>query len=101
MNEKPVRVLVVDDEAAMRRGIVVCLTAKGYTVEEARSGEEALGSFHDRPSDLVLLDINMSGINGIEVCRKIRSSDSKAGIVMVTVKDTEEDAIQALEAGAD
>jgi len=85
----------------MRRGIVVCLTAKGYTVEEARSGEEALGSFHDRPSDLVLLDINMSGINGIEVCRKIRSSDSKAGIVMVTVKDTEEDAIQALEAGAD
>jgi two-component system KDP operon response regulator KdpE len=101
MNTKPVRVLVVDDEAAMRRGICVCLTAKGYAVEEARSGEEALGSFHERPADLMLLDINMPGMSGIEVCRRMRSADSKAGIVMVTVRDGEEDTIEALEAGAD
>ena len=101
MNDKPVRVLVVDDEAAMRRGINVCLTARGYAVDEARSGEEALGSFHDKQPDLVLLDINMPGMSGIEVCRRIRVSDAKTGIVMVTVRDTEEDTIQALEAGAD
>jgi two-component system KDP operon response regulator KdpE len=101
MKTPPVRVLVVDDEAAMRRGICVCLTARGYAVEEARSGEEALGVFHERRPDLLLLDINMPGMSGLEVCRRIRSMDSKAGIVMVTVRDTEEDTIQALEAGAD
>jgi two-component system, OmpR family, KDP operon response regulator KdpE len=101
MNDKPLRVLVVDDEAAMRRGISVCLTARGYTVDEARTGEEALGSFHDRQPDLVLLDINMPGVSGIEVCRRIRVSDTKTGIVMITVRDTEEDTIRALEAGAD
>lgn len=101
MNGKPVKVLVVDDEAAMRRGICVCLTARGYAVSEARSGEEALGSFSEQQPDLVLLDINMPGLSGIEVCRRIRSTDSRAGIVMVTVRDTEEDTIQALEAGAD
>jgi len=101
MSGKPVRVLVVDDEAAMRRGISVCLTAKGYAVEEAGSGEEALGLFHERPTELVLLDINMAGMSGIEVCRRIRSANSKTGIVMITVRDGEEDTIQALEAGAD
>jgi len=100
-NERPLRVLVVDDEAAMRRGINVCLTAKGYVVEEARSGEEALGFYHDRQPDLVLLDINMPGMSGIEVCRRIRTSDTKTGIVMVTVLDAEEATIEALEAGAD
>jgi two-component system KDP operon response regulator KdpE len=101
MNGKPVRVLVVDDEAAMRRGLSVSLTARSYAVDEARNGEEALISFQENQPDLVLLDINMPGISGIEVCRRIRSSDSKAGIVMITVRDTEEDTIQALEAGAD
>lgn len=101
MIEKPVRVLVVDDEAAMRRGICLSLTSRGYEVAEARNGEEALASFHERSPDLVLLDINMPGISGVEVCRRIRLSDPKAGIVMVTVRDTEEDTIQALEAGAD
>ncbi len=101
MNAKPVRVLVVDDEAAMRRGIVVSLTARGYAVSEARSGEEALASFGENQPDLILLDVNMPGMGGIEVCRRIRSTDSKAGIVMVTVRDNEEDTIHALEAGAD
>jgi two-component system KDP operon response regulator KdpE len=101
MNAKALKVLVVDDEAAMRRGINVCLTARGYAVEEARNGEEALGAFHERQPDLVLLDINMPGMSGIEVCRRIRSADSKTGIVMVTVRDGEEDTIQSLEAGAD
>ena len=101
MNGKPVRVLVVDDESAMRRGLSVALTARGYAVDEARNGEEALASFQENHPDLILLDINMPGMSGIEVCRRIRSAESKAGIVMITVRDTEEDTIQALEAGAD
>lgn len=101
MSEKSVSVLIVDDESAMRRGISVCLTARGYAVEEARSGEEAIGSFQQRQHDLVLLDISMPGIGGIEACRRIRSSDPRTGIVMITVLDTEEDTIRALEAGAD
>lgn len=101
MNETPVRVLVVDDEAAMRRGICVSLTARGYKVDEARNSEEALDLFHERHPNLVLLDINMPGTNGIETCRRIRSAAPNTGIVMITVRDSEEDTVQALEAGAD
>jgi two-component system KDP operon response regulator KdpE len=91
----------VDDEAAMRRGISVSLTARGYSVGEARSGEEAIAAFRERKADLVLLDINMPGINGIDTCRRIRSDGPNAGIVMITIRDSEDDTVQALEAGAD
>jgi two-component system KDP operon response regulator KdpE len=101
MNISPVRVLVVDDEAAMRRGICVSLTAIGYLVDEARTGKEAIDAFEQRPADLVLLDVNMPGMSGIETCRRIRSVAPRAGIVVITVRDTEEDTIRALEAGAD
>jgi two-component system KDP operon response regulator KdpE len=101
MDTQPVKVLVVDDEAAMRRGICVSLVARGYSVEEARSGEEAISAFHERKADLVLLDINMPGMNGIEACRRIRSEAPRAGILMITIRDSEEDTVQALEAGAD
>ena len=101
MNSKNVRVLVADDEAAMRRGISTSLIAHGYSVAEVRSGEEALSSFRERPADVVLLDINMPGMGGIEACRKIRSGSPNVGIVMVTVRDEEDDTVAALEAGAD
>jgi len=101
MNAKPVRVLVVDDEPAMRRGLRTSLSANGYAVEEARNGEEAIRSVRERPADLVLLDVSMPGIGGLETCRRIRSTTPSVGIVMVTVRDAEHDTIQALEAGAD
>jgi two-component system KDP operon response regulator KdpE len=101
MDTQPIKVLVADDEGPMRRGICVSLVARGYSVVEARSGEEALASFHDRKADLVLLDINMPGMNGIEACRRIRAEAPHAGIVMITIRDSEEDTVQALEAGAD
>src|SRR5690349_13864262 len=101
MSSKPVRVVVVDDEPAMRRGLRTSLRANGYEVEEARSGEEAVQVVGERAADLVLLDMNMPGMGGVEACRRLRSALPAAGIVMITVRDSEDDTVQALEAGAD
>src|SRR5580658_7807600 len=94
-------VLIVDDEPALRKVLRTSLTAGGFTVEEARSGEEALGVAQHKAFDLVLLDINMPGIGGVEACRRLRELTPRAGIVMVTVRDLEDDKVHALEAGAD
>jgi two-component system KDP operon response regulator KdpE len=94
-------VLVVDDESSLRKALSTSLTASGFAVEEARSGEEALGTVQRHPFDLVLLDINMPGISGIDACRRIRGISPHAGIVMITVRDLEDDKVRALEAGAD
>jgi two-component system KDP operon response regulator KdpE len=95
------KVLVADDDPAMRRSLCAALNATGHTLDEARDGEQAVRMFHERPTDLVLLDINMPGMGGIEVCRRIRAAMPSAGIIMITVREAEEDVIQALEAGAD
>ena len=100
-NCNPIRVLVADDEPAMRRGIRTALTAHGYIVDEAGTGEDALCAIRERPMDLVLLDVNMPGMGGLEACRRIRAASLGVGIVMLTVRDTEEDTVTALEAGAD
>jgi two-component system KDP operon response regulator KdpE len=94
-------VLVVDDEPALRRVLQTSLTARGFTVEEASSAEQAIDIVTQRGFDLVLLDINMPGMGGIGACRRIRSRMPDIGIVMVTVRDAEHDMVQALEAGAD
>jgi two-component system KDP operon response regulator KdpE len=70
-------------------------------VEEARNGEEALGAVRQRAFDLVLLDINMPGIGGVETCKRIRGLMPQTGIVMITVRDSENDKVDALEVGAD
>jgi two-component system, OmpR family, KDP operon response regulator KdpE len=95
------RVLVVDDEAALRKVIRASLAASGFSVEEAGTGKDALSLVQHRPFDLVLLDVNMPGMSGIEACRQIRELAPRTGIVMVTVRDAEEDKVRALEAGAD
>jgi two-component system KDP operon response regulator KdpE len=94
-------VLIVDDETPLRKALRTSLTATGFVVEEACSGNEALESFGASRTDLVLLDINMPGLSGLETCRRLRALDPEVGIVMVTVRDAEEDMVQALEAGAD
>src|SRR5258708_42694 len=94
-------VLVVDDELPLRKALRAFLAASGFAVEEARNGEEAVGTVQQHPFDLVLLDINMPGISGIDACRRIRGISPRAGIVMVTVRDLEDDKVRALEAGAD
>lgn len=94
-------VLIVDDEPALRKTLRSSLTASGFAVEEGRSGEEAITIMQRCPLDLVLLDINMPGIGGIEACRRIRESCPQTGIIMATVRDLEFDKVRALEAGAD
>jgi len=94
-------VLVVDDEPALRKVLQTSLTARGFSVEEAGSAEEAIDLVSQRGFDLVLLDINMPGMGGIAACRRIRTLLPHLGIVMVTVRDAEHDMVQALEAGAD
>jgi two-component system KDP operon response regulator KdpE len=91
----------VDDEASLRKVIRASLAASGFSVEEAGTGGDALSVVHQRPFDLVLLDVNMPGMSGIDACRQIRSCAPRTGIVMVTVRDAEEDKVRALEAGAD
>jgi two-component system KDP operon response regulator KdpE len=101
MSSRQSSVLVVDDEPALRKALRTSLIASGFTVEEARDGEEALLTARRHPFDLVLLDINMPGISGIDACRRMRGISHRAGIVMVTVRDSEDDKVRALEAGAD
>ena len=101
MSSQQSSVLVVDDESSLRKVLRLSLAASGYAVEEARTGEEALGTVQERPFDLVLLDVNMPGISGFETCREIREVSPHAGIVMVSVRDREDDKVRALEAGAD
>jgi two-component system KDP operon response regulator KdpE len=101
MTPDGLNVLVVDDQPSFRRVLRTSLGANGFAVEEARSGEEAVTILAQCAFDLVLLDINMPGIGGLEACREIRAQLPKVGIVMVTVQDGESEMVRALEAGAD
>ncbi len=94
------RVLVVDDEPQIRRVLRSTLAARGYEVQDAPTGEDALASLRQNRFDLVLLDVNMPGMGGLEACREIRAG-SAAAIIMLTVSDSEEDKVAALDAGAD
>jgi two-component system, OmpR family, KDP operon response regulator KdpE len=94
-------VLVVDDETSLRKVIRASLSASGFAVEEAGTGKDAVAAFTQKHFDIVLLDINMPGISGVEACRQIRAIAPRTAIVMVTVRDSEEDKVRALEAGAD
>ena len=85
----------------MRRSLCVALKAARYLVDEARDGEQAVRLAREGPGDLVLLDINMPGMGGLEACRRIRAAIPPIGIIMITVREAEEDIIQALGAGAD
>lgn len=94
------RILVVDDEPQIRRVMRTTLASSGYEITEARSGEEALEKVRCERPDLILLDVNMPGIGGLEACREIRES-SDIPIIMLTVRSGEKDKVQALDAGAD
>jgi len=94
------RILVVDDEPQIRRVMLTTLVARGYVVSTARNGEEALEKIREDRFDLVLLDINMPGIGGMEACRSIRAQ-SEIPIVILSIRNTEKEKVEALDAGAD
>ncbi len=100
MSVAPSRILVVDDEPQIRRVLRTSLTSQGYIVSDARSGEEALLKIREERFDLILLDVNMPGIGGLEACRQIRAV-SEAAIIMLTVRNSEQDKVAGLDAGAD
>ena len=94
------RILVVDDDPQIRRVLKVTLTGQGFEVDDAKNGEAALDKLRQSRFELVLLDINMPGMSGLDVCRAIRAS-SEVAVIMLTVRDSEADTVDALDAGAD
>jgi two-component system, OmpR family, KDP operon response regulator KdpE len=94
------RILVIDDEPQIRRIMRETLTSAGYEVDDARNGAEGLEKLREFHPDLVLLDINMPEMGGVEVCGSIRA-DSNIAIIMLTVRKSDADKVAALDAGAD
>jgi two-component system KDP operon response regulator KdpE len=98
--ENGLRILVVDDEAPIRRYLRVALGAQGYTVLEAAGGREALEAVPAQHPDLIILDLGLPDIDGVEVARRLREW-SQTPIIILSVREAEEDKIAALDAGAD
>jgi two-component system, OmpR family, KDP operon response regulator KdpE len=101
MKQTAIRILLVDDESAIRRALHPPLMELGFQVAEAWRGEEALQMLRAGGFDIVLLDVNMPGIGGIETLRRIRAFAPRLPVLMLTVRDAEEEKVQALELGAD
>ncbi len=94
-------ILVVDDDNSTRRALRATLSGMGFAVVEAARGEEALTLARVTWFDAVLLDVDMPGMGGVEACRSIRRAVARLPILMLTVMDSEDDKVLALEAGAD
>src|SRR6202453_1053931 len=101
MNAAQGTILVVDDDSSTRRALGMSLSAMGFTVIEAARGEEALSLVRVTWFDAVLLDVDMPGMGGGETCRSIRHAIARLPILMLTVMDSEDDKVLALDAGAD
>jgi two-component system KDP operon response regulator KdpE len=95
------RILIVDDDPGVRWVLQTTLGALEFDVTESSSGQEALAEVENRSIDVVLLDVNMPGIDGIETCGQLRKRFPELQILMLTVRDSEQDKIAALDAGAD
>jgi len=93
-------ILVVDDEPQITRVLKTTLSSQGYGVRSASNGEEALNEMKDWPPDLIITDLRMPGIDGLELCRRVRA-DSRVPIIVLSVKGEESVKVQALDAGAD
>jgi two-component system response regulator MprA len=97
------RILVVDDERAVRDSLRRALTLEGYDVDLAADGDEALARLqsHEVNPDAVVLDVLMPGVDGLEVCRRLRAAGSRVPVLMLTARDQVEDRVAGLDAGAD
>jgi two-component system, OmpR family, KDP operon response regulator KdpE len=100
MSKRGASILVVDDEREIVRALKRSLSAHGFTVLTASSGEEAVEVVSQQHPDLLLLDLLLPGMSGLEVCRRVRES-SNVPIIVLSVKDAEHDKVEALDLGAD
>lgn len=98
---RKIRLLVVEDEAAIRNGLLDVFVYHGYDVEAAEDGTEGLEKALSGRFDLVLLDVMLPGMNGFDICNRIRAQDRAQPIIMLTAKSADEDIIQGLSLGAD
>jgi two-component system, OmpR family, response regulator MprA len=101
MHGEGMDVLVVDDELALRAAVRRALALEGFSVSEAASGEEAISKLKEAARDAVVLDVLMPGIDGLEVCRRLRAAGDLTPVLMLTARVTVEDRVDGLEAGAD
>jgi two-component system KDP operon response regulator KdpE len=101
VDESQGRLLIVEDDSALRRSLRTTLGVLGFDVAEASNGEDALVRLRMVDCEAVLLDINMPGIGGIETCRRIRRTFTRLPILMLSVRDGEDDKVEAFEVGAD
>ena len=95
------RILVVDDDVSILMGLEALLTHEGYAVETAADGREALDRFRANTPDLVLLDLLLPEVSGLEVCQEIRGQQASVPVLMLTAKGEEEDKVLGLDLGAD
>jgi two-component system response regulator MprA len=98
--DRPARILVVDDDVAIAASIRRALAYEGYRVTLVHDGPGALASVRDEPPDLVVLDVMLPGLDGVEVCRRIRATD-ELPVLMLTARDAVHDRVTGLDAGAD
>ena len=100
MSAKP-RILIVEDEPAIRSGLIDVFTYHGFQVDSASDGDEGWHKAQRGPHDLVLLDVMLPGLDGFEICRRIRECDREQAIIMLTARASDEDIIHGLSLGAD
>ena len=96
-----VRILIVEDETAIRTGLVDVFVYHGYDVDYAEHGEEGLSKALSGLFDLILLDVMLPGIDGFEICDRIRAQDRQQAVIMLTAKTSDEDIVRGLTLGAD
>ena len=101
MTNRQIRILVVEDEEAIRTGLIDVLVFHGYDVDSAATGPDGLEKALTGTFDLILLDIMLPGIDGYEICDRIRAVDRDQPIIMLTAKTSDEEIIQGLQLGAD
>ncbi len=95
------RILVVDDDPAVRQALKRALRLEGYDVELASDGDEALETAAGDHPDAIVLDLAMPGLDGIEVCRRLRAAGNRVPVLMLTARDAVDDRVEGLDAGAD
>jgi two-component system, OmpR family, response regulator MprA len=96
-----VRILVVDDEPAVRNALDRALRLEHYEVRLASDGVDALEQLAEQPADAIVLDVAMPGIDGLEVCRRLREAGDRTPVLMLTARETVDDRVAGLDAGAD